>query len=217
MKKKQLTSHFIKNPKRLTDEQVAAKKRAYVPENVRLGMEPPPPVEVVPTDFAFSKKKRPFVTSSRGPIQNPSLPVGKVFIKAESQRQPPQQYPVTSGYSHEHTWYPTDEDDMEEFETFTHEEISEEDVPIPGHQIEVEEDHREVQMNPVSVHNLPTGNFCIFLNDSLIYAHDSIEKIEAMIEFILFDETSPFQVEQAEELVVLERLPIRIGVMVTKR
>lgn len=243
MEKKPKSSSVLKNPKRLSDQQVASKRKSYIPEYVRLGMSPLEPAEFSPTDFIFASKKKNSVPLG---VKAPPMPTGKVFIKAE-EREIPQQFPVASGNNREHTWYPTDEDDQDQFQEYANGPINDDEISLPPMKKARQEHHSylnelpkrhpnyliqeqvDEQVNDYeedfsdeknseneSVHNLTNGNFYIFLDNKVVYVCDSLPKIESMVEFILFNEASPFEVENAEDLVVMERLPVKIGVTVKK-
>lgn len=243
MEKKHKSTSVLKNPKRLSDQQIASKRKPYIPEYVRLGMDPPEPAEFSPTDFIFASKKKNSVPLG---VKAPVMPTGKVFIKAE-EREIPQQFPVASGNNREHTWYPTEEDDQFQFQEYANGPINDEEISLPPmkrgarqehhpylnelpkqhpnyliqEQIEQVDDYEEESSDGKkteneSVHNLTNGNFYIFLDDKVVYVCNSLSKIESMVEFILFNEASPFEIENAEDLVVMERLPVKIGVTVKK-
>lgn len=113
------------------------KQEAYQPEYVRLGLEPGKPAKVSSEDFQYAfNKRKPFVTSSKGPKETNLLP------KTTDKKDPlPRKYPpqvkVSSGFNHEHTWRPTAE--FYDEETLSVEQVDKEDLSWLDESVSTEE------------------------------------------------------------------------------
>jgi hypothetical protein len=97
----------IPNPARKLNKPV--KQERYMPEYVKLGIDPIKPAKVSSADFLYARDRRkPMVTSSskeQAPKQQAPAQLQKPFKLIENKYPP--QVNVRSGFNHEHTWRPT--------------------------------------------------------------------------------------------------------------
>lgn len=225
---------YFRNPNRKAHSKKIEK---YVPENIRLGVNIPPPAEVSPSDFkyAFDKSKADMANKLRreaaGPIKQPEPKRVRIYKESEQpyvniDQQPtrqvsgrfPKQLKVNSGFGHEHTWHPDPlEENEQSFQELENEErvissrkFNYNDIPFPQ-----EEEKLSVEdINSSTLSNLEINRYFISIENEIIFSSPSLLEIEEMLDYILFDADSPLGDVSVEDISVFKKLEVKTGIVV---
>ena len=217
-----MPDEVIKNPNRKT-EQIAVKPSKYVPEWQRLGKEPVV-FEPNPSDAMFlgNKKKTPkapVVNSSAAPKmpqQAPGqehAPVSPPRTRKQEVESPPQQTKVSVGRNS--NWFGTTENGAQL--TDKQPDIPYDSVEVPDLEVSsdsgaTEEETLQTTASSDEEHLLP-GEYGILIKDVLIAKTSSLTKAEGLIEKLLFQEVSEFPNVTFDDVMLIHRLPLKIGVL----
>ncbi|HLG28321.1 MAG TPA: hypothetical protein VI423_11090 [Paenisporosarcina sp.] len=191
----------IKNPGRKVGP---VERQVYVPEWVRLGREPIVQ-ETNPRDFTMvgSKKNPPqrslsTLSEAQAPIQLPNKAMAHVVST------PPQQTKVTVGMSK--NWF--DASDNHEVT----DEILYDEVPDPPIEAEVDDQDKPSEHLQL-IGGIEAGSYGIIVRGVLAAKADSAKEAEAIVESILFDGLPNFSGVLLEDIIVMKRIPLKVGVL----
>ena len=176
---------FIKNPNRKYSGLQQSNK--YTPEYLRLGREP-----------IVLKPEKNLAKDLKGLKKAPGT-------KSASDTIP---------YVGQQNWYDIHLNKIEDEEKAGTEEIFAEDVPdVPDVPDDLQETSEEktILNQSSNLEDLSPGEYCLVVKGSVIASSDSKEGLEAILESLIFDNESEFDVN---EIILLKRLPLKIGVLV---
>lgn len=216
----------IKNPNRKPEQSTTVRSSKYVPEWQRLGKEPMI-YEANPSDAMFlgnNNKKR---SQKVPPPAQPSKPAQvqqapgqeHAFVQPPKTKrpvaevQPPQQAKVSVGQNG--NWFDAEEERQEP--------IPYEDVPDPPGQpaFEVSEEDEPEEAAPVEKaedsEKLAPGEYGILVKDVLIAKTPSLSKAEGIIDKILFEQIEQFSDVTFDDVMLIRRLPLKVGVLAVDR
>lgn len=209
-----MANDIIKNKNRVIGK-IPVQKSKYVPEWQRLGKEPVI-YEANPSDAMFlnNKKRAPVKTQSPGttfapktkqqiqmapgqehaPVQPPKTRKPQVI------EGPPQQTKVSSGQNT--NWFGSHEDNPNE-------DISYDEIQTPP-DFEVSEEDESVESDEQI---LKPGEYGVLVKDTFVLKTHSLSDAEAMVEKILFDELPAFSKVTIDDIILIRRLSLKVGVL----
>lgn len=201
-----MSNNFFKNPNRKPSS--AAKHSKYVPEWIRLGKEPHY-YENNPNDALLSKgRKRTLVQPQQG-YKNQET---HLVVKGTSEKTSlPKKTNVAVGQNK--NWF---EGTPEEEEKVGSEKINYDSIAVPN---DSHSDHLEDEEDVVSdeEHNEPNGiqpgEYGVIVQGVIIFQTSILSEAEAMIERILFDQLPEFSKIGVNDIVLIKRLPLKVGVL----
>lgn len=206
----------IKNPNRKTG-QPAVKPSKYVPEWQRLGKEPVI-YEANPSDAMFlnnNKKRAPVKTQS--PNTNPTSKVqapGQEHApvsppktkKPEPEATPPQQTKVSVGQNV--NWFDVEKENQSDI---LYDEIP--DPPDSAFEVSDESDEPDAPDQGSEDEALNPGDYGVFVKGELVYKTASLREAESFVEKVLFDEVPDFSKVTIDDIMLIRRLALKIGVL----
>lgn len=214
----------IKNPNRKPENSTVVRHSKYVPEWQRLGKEPMI-YEANPSDAMFlgnnNKKRSPKVPPPAQPTKPQQAPGQEhAFVqppktkRPAAETQPPQQTKVSVGQNG--NWFDVEEEKQEP--------IAYEEIPDPPGQpaFEVSEEETEdapqekVEESEDSEKLLP-GEYGVLIKDVLIAKTSSLSKAEGVIDKILFEQLEQFADVTFDDIMLIRRLPLKMGVLAVDR
>lgn len=212
---------MIKNPNRKPEQSTTIKSSKYVPEWQRLGKEPMV-YEANPSDAMFlgNNKKRSQKVPTHQPVQSVQQAPGQehTFVQPPktklpvTENQPPQQAKVSVGQNS--NWFDVEE---EKQNPISYDEISD----PPGQAVfEVSEEETETTHTVEKAEeseNLASGEYGILVKDALVAKTSSLSKAEEIIEKILFEQIEQFSNVTFDDVMLVHRLPLKIGVLAIDR
>lgn len=189
------SDEIIKNPRRKNKPVVRTK---HVPEWIRLGKEPIV-YEANPSDVMFlNNKKRSPMKSSAVSEQTPVQPP-KVKRASAVESSVPQHTKISVGQSR--NWFEEDPS--------TSEEILYEEIADPPESEEAEESVEESVTEQV----LDSGEYGVLVKGFVVMKTFVLKEAEAMIEKILFDQVPEFSKVSIDDISLIMRLPLKVGVL----
>lgn len=208
-----MSDDVIKNPNRKLGQPVVRSSK-YIPEWQRLGKEPMI-YETNPNDVMVlgGKKKTPMKTSNLKPsTQAPGQEHAPVLPpktkRPETEIQPPQQAKVSIGQNG--NWFDVEEDKQP---PIAYDEIP--DPPKSDFEVSDEESDEESEEDDKSdsTEMLKPGEYGILVKNTFVAKTSSLSEAEVILEKILFDELPAFSKVTMDDIMLIHRLTLKVGVL----
>lgn len=74
--------------------------------------------------------------------------------------------------------------------------------------------YSEIKKSIKNLQSVPVEGYCISVHGNVVYISETLAEVEAMLEYVLFDQKSPLGDVSIEDISVFKKLSIRAGVVV---
>lgn len=179
-------------------------KQKYIPNYISLNRDP----LVLKTnleDWRYAKEKKEMKRNRQ--YNRTNITNTPVKVKGYHQNMIP-----NSGQNSEHLWreqQPTTQQELEELE--------EQEELVGKEKIFASEQKTQRTNNSnLSVLDIAEFQFGIYAEDTLLHITESVEEAETAIEFLLFNEKSPFKDLAISDISIVQKIPFKYGVCISK-
>jgi len=176
-------------------------KEKYTPNYVILDREPIV-FKTSPEDWRYAKEKK---EMKRNKQHKTNITNAPVRIQGYQQNMIP-----SSGQNSEHLWrgqLPTQQE---------LEELEEQEELVGKEKIFASEQKTQRTDDSLSVLDIAEFQFGIYAGDTLLHVTESVEEAETAIEFLLFNEKSPFKNLEISDISIVQKIPFKYGVCISK-